>query len=353
MYNVFADFHHASLLQSLILLFERRFGGKVYRPIGREWYDLGYWHVYEHPATVAQFLDIGGANPDGTDPVNQVTEKVDGVFYCHDIDSLQTNKAITHAAFMAMPFDFVIASIPAHIAPFRRLCDAHPSHPKLIYQIGNEWNISPEVARLANGIMASARVDSIPGIPMVQYHQEFDLGVFYPDPPYFIQQQTIRSFVNCFSASEMFLRDYRLFEQIESMMPKWEFRIYGGQCRDGSAHGAQDLADKMRKSRFIWHTKYGGDGYGHIIHNAAALGRPMIVMAKYYNGKLGSDLLTDGETAIFIDGLRPNEIVNKIEAYSNPRAFEQLSRNLYDRFIKVVNFDAESNSIRTFLQNLV
>jgi hypothetical protein len=28
--KVFTDFHHASLLQSFILLFERRFGGNVY-----------------------------------------------------------------------------------------------------------------------------------------------------------------------------------------------------------------------------------------------------------------------------------------------------------------------------------
>jgi hypothetical protein len=78
-YNVFTDFHHASLLQSFILLFEKRLGGNVFRPIGMEWAEKGFWKIYDHPATREQYLGLNGATPDGTPRLNEViggTERV-------------------------------------------------------------------------------------------------------------------------------------------------------------------------------------------------------------------------------------------------------------------------------------
>lgn len=165
--NVFTDFHHASLLNSFILLFERRLGGMVYRPIGLEWAERGFWKVYDHPFTREQFLStkLGIVEPppqmypDGTRPLNIIDKIVDGVYYCQDIDSGYYNKAITIDKFLSLPFDIVIASIPQHIEPFKKLCEIHPNHPKLIYQVGNAWNI--EVG-LAPNIMASALISNVP-----------------------------------------------------------------------------------------------------------------------------------------------------------------------------------------------
>jgi hypothetical protein len=372
MYNVFTDFHHASLLQSFILLFEKRLGGNVYRPIGMEWAENGFWKVYDHPATQAQYLGIGAATPDNTPRLNEVVdqgpgEKIQefgamwtGAYLCHDIDSGQTNKAITFDAFMRGKFDIVIASIPEHIEPFKRLCAIHPSRPKLIYQIGNAW--IPEQG-LATNVMASAKMPPIAGTNFIEYHQEFDTKVFAPpehegkffscDCAYHSPGKRIASFVNVFNAQEHFRHDYQLFTEVERAMPSWSFKSYGGQCRDGAVGPSEVLALEMKHSRFIWHTKAGGDGYGHIIHNAAAVGRPLIVKAEYYKGKMAEPLLIDGVTCITIDGLSISDIVNKINYYNDPARYGILCRAAYDNFTRVVDFDKEFKDLQNFLTNLV
>lgn len=366
--NVFVDFHHASLLNSLIMLFEGRLGGKVYRPIGIEWAERGFWKVYDHPATQAQFLGIGGATPDGSQPLNDVVGKTldyGQVYHCLDIESDQTNKAITLEAFWKMPIDFVVASIPQHIYPFRRLCEEHPNKPKLIYQIGNAWAVSMDERAQLDGVMASAKVPAMwdvagyggKQLPVITYHQEFDLNVFKFHEPMNYQSipakewpaKKISSFVNCFTTDQLFGFDYALFRTIEREMFDWNFRAYGGQCRDGSKNGSVELAAAMAESRFIWHTKAGGDGFGHVIHNAAACGRPLIVRKEYYNGKMANDLLIDGETCIAIDGLSTTDLISKIEYYNQHFIYLNMCRAMRERFQKVVNFDKETEEIKAFL----
>lgn len=361
MYNVLTDFHHASLLNSLIMLFEDRLGGKLYRPIGVEWFEKGFWKIYDHPATVQQYLGINGATPDGTPPLNETSTSSGSVYHCKDIDSGKTNKAITLEGFLSQPFDIVIASIPQHIEPFKRLCEVHPNHPRLIYQIGNTWNVEPDAVK---NVMASALVPNVPeGINFVSYHQEFDLDVFHPGYPAeetetvhslgLPPEHNIFSFVNVFSGQEHLAEDWKLFLTVEDGMPAWNFKSYGGQCRDGAIGGSQALADEMRKARFIWHTKNAGDGYGHIVHNAAAVGRPLIVKKSYYVGKLAEALMVDGQTCINIDGLTPSEIIEKVTFYNEPERYRILCGNTYNNFKRVVNFDLEELNIKKFLSQLL
>lgn len=362
--KVFVDFHHGSLLKSFILLFERRMGGSVYRPIGRQWFEKGFWKIYDHPATVAQYLDIGGATPDGTPKLNEnvgdlAVSSETGLWLCKDIEGDEYNKAITYEAFMQTKIDIVIASIPAHVESFKRLCREHPNRPKLIYQIGNSWTIE---AADAPNIMASALIDGIPPqINFISYHQEFDTNIFSPMSKIVLKDEDtiewpgkdIYSFVNCFNMQPHLESDWRLFQQIEQRMPDWNFKSFGGQCRDGSCDGSRNLAAKMHEARFVWHTKNGGDGYGHVIHNAAAVGRPLITKMLYYSGKMGGKLLKDGETCINIDGLSVDEIINKINYYSNPLRYGDICQNTYNNFKKVCDFDAESTLLQTFLDKLI
>ena len=357
-YNVFTDFHHASLLNSLIMLFEKRLGGQVYRPIGTEWFERGFWKIYDHPATVEQFLGINGATPDGSPPVNNIAAYTgsEDFFYCNDIDSGMTNKAITYNGFMNMDIDIVIASIPAHIEPFARLCELHPNHPKLIYQIGNNWNVPPGVP--VKNVMASAIIrDPIPGgTHFVPYHQEFDLQIFNPVDmvAHPIPGSDIKSFVNCFSIDGLFANDWQLFQHVEKRMPTWTFRAHGGQCRDGAIGPSNKLAGEMRQSKFIWHTKQGGDGYGHVIYNSAAVGRPLITKIGYYVDKMGKELMIDGETCIGIDGLDAEQVANKIIHYSSDHVrYTQMCKNVQANFKKCVDFDSEFTSLQQFLQNLL
>jgi hypothetical protein len=356
MYNVFTDFHHAGLLNSLIMLFEGRLGGNLCRPIGTEWYKQGFWKIYDHPATVEQYLGINGATPDETPRLNDfyypdLQTGFFGVYCCKDIDSGYFNKAITFEAFMNTKFDIVIASIPQHLEPFKRLCEFHPNHPKLIYQIGNAWNI-PAGTSVKN-VMASANVPYSGGMNFIRYHQEFDLNIFRPSNTKVLSNENIYSFVNCFSIQEHFKNDWQLFQEVEKKMSSWNFKAYGGQCRDGAAHGSQELADKMREAMFIWHTKNGGDGYGHVLFNSAAVGRPIITNKAYYRGKLGEKLMIDGETCIDINGLSVDEIINKISNFSNPELYQEMCINVYNNFRKYVDFDKEQKEIELFLAKLL
>lgn len=353
-YNVFTDFHHAGLLHSLILLFEGRLGGKVYRPIGIEWANQGFWDVYPHPATQAQFLtlDQGYRPVDGTPPLNQfvttVPEPEAEVYYCQDIDSGYYNKAITVDTFFKKPIDIVIASIPQHIEPFKRLCMLHPNQPRLVFQIGNSWTIE---AGMAPNIMASAIIHGVPDdINFISYHQEFDTNLFAYDKP--SPSKHIYSFVNMFDLAGHYANDWQLFTQIEKAMPEWTFRAFGGQCRDGAMHGAKEVAKAIKTARFVWHTKYGGDGYGHIIHNVPACGRPLIVKKEYYRDKMAEPLLDDGITCIAIDGLNNDQIVQKVLYYNETERYEAMCKNAYFYFRKVVDFKTEAEKIGEFIQKL-
>ena len=371
MLNIFSDFHHAGLLNSLIMLFEGRLGGNLYRPIGTDWHKNGFWKVFDHPATVEQYLGINGATPDGSPELNNVIGNgarigFDGkrlpIYHCKDIDSKKTNKAITFDGFMNTHIDIVIASIPQHIEPFARLCELHPDKPILIYQVGNSWNVKPAQERLIQGVLSSAKLARKPQVPTIEYHQEFDLNIFVPYfvNPYLTEKyrkenlpaNNIYSFVNCFSQDPLFAFDWHLFTRIEKRMEDWNFKTFGGLCRDGAKGGSRGVAEAMQKARFVWHTKNGGDGYGHIIHNTGAMGKPSIVRKSYYYGKLASDLMIDGETCITIDGLSDQEIIKKITHFSNDEIYSKMCDNVYNNFKAKVNFDDEANQIKLFLTKI-
>lgn len=331
------------------MLFEDRLGGQVYRPIGTDWFDEGYWAIYDHPATVQQYLtlDQGYRPQDGTPPLNMIEEVVEPqfekpyVYYCRDIESNKLNKAVTLETFKTLPIDIVIASVPQHIEPFKKLIARYKPTAKLIFQVGNSWE-----GNYTNNIMASARV-SLANIPnSVVYHQEFDVNIFKPKPGY---STGVNSFINCLNESS----DWPLFLEVENLMPGTEFKSYGGQCRDGSISGSANLARAMQSAQFIWHVKPGGDGYGHVLFNAAACGKPLIVKKSYYVGKFGEDLMVDGETCINIDGMPATEIKAAIEFYSEPKRYAQICRNIYTKFKECVDFNAEEVKLREFLGRLL
>ncbi|MFD0672884.1 hypothetical protein [Cohnella sp. GCM10027633] len=342
---VFADFHHSSLLYSLIMLFEGRMNGSLYRPIGLDWHTQGLWRLSDDPGVVNQYLSIEGATP------LKLKGTIAGLPY-PSVYSYQdegfAHKAITLEAFYRMPVDIVIASVPEHIEPYRRLCAVHPRKPKLIFQIGNPWTIEDRQVR---NVMSSALVRDVPSdIHYIRYHQEFDLTVFHPD--FASPGRHIHAFINCFATADQYVSDWKLFEEIERLMPDWTFRSFGGNCRDGDAAGPAEVARCMKKARFVWHTKNGGDGYGHVIYNSAAVARPMIVRMADYEDKQGIELMSDGITCVAIDGLTPGEIARKIVYYSDERRYAALCHNIRDNFKAKVDFDREGKALKKFIKKL-
>ena len=351
--KVFTDFHHSSLLNSLIMLFEGRLGGQVYRPIGMEWAEKGYWNIYDHPATQLQYLttDQGYRPIDGTPPLNLIQEVInfppadEKLYLCRDIESDRLNKAIDFATFCDMDIDIVIASVPQHVEPFKKLIREHMPKAKLIFQIGNAWTTE---AFDAPNVMASAKIYNVPeNINFVEYHQEFDLNIFRPAVPHYTSNR-VYSFINVLQA----FPDWPLFQELERAMPDWQWRAFGGQCRDGAKNGSIELAQGMRFAKFIWQVKAGGDGYGHVLFNSAAVGRPIIVKKSYYAGKLGEKLMIDGQTCIDIDNKSTHQIAESIQHFSQPGNYEAMCANVRANFQEQVNFDTDLEKIKTFLERL-
>lgn len=325
--RVFSDRHHAGLTQSLRLLFEKRLGYELYFQKGLEWYHEGYWNIYPHPDTAKQYLE----------------RELEGV------------NGITLEEFKNTNFDILIASIPQHIEPFKKLISLYQPQAKLIYQVGNAWNIPNNSV---GNVMASAIIPNIPvQINFVQYHQEFDLDTFYYSPPD-LKSKKIYSFINCLNAVDIYKKDWELFLELERLMPDWEFKSFGGQCRDGAINDNKILADKMREAIFIFHCKSEGDGYGHVIHNAAAVGRSLITRYSDYKNKLAEPLINN-ITSMQVDNKTPQQITEEIQkTYDNETPMvhphlESVSQAIFTQFNNTVNFDAEEQKIRTFLDNLL
>jgi hypothetical protein len=187
--RVLADFHHQDLYYSLQLLFEKRLGWELYRPIGLEWYHEKYWNVYPHIGTAQQYLSLDQAiNPpiglDGPFPEHKLLNKnytfSDGIYYVNDPSKDKLNRGITLEKFKETEFDILVSSIPQHIAPFNGLIRKYHPKAKHIFQVGNAWGHLPGI----NNILAStAKFDTPPNINTCFYHQEFDLDVFRYEPP--------------------------------------------------------------------------------------------------------------------------------------------------------------------------
>ncbi len=338
--KILCDFHHSSLYSSYLYTLEARLGHSVYRQIGEKWFTEGFWKINRQKDTIAQYLATYGYQPvDGTPSLNQVQWVQDGIYYSKDPNTGQIHKAITFDTFMAMDFDVVIASIPQHIAPFMEL--ARRKNAKFVFQVGNEFDFD---YNSVPNLMASIMPRDIK-THHVFYHQEFDTNAFSPAPP--VKNKTISNFMNV-------LRNYpfanKWFLDLEDEMMDYDFNMYGSQNRDGCLTGVQNIANAIKSSRWIFHVKPGGDGYGHCLHNAFACGVPLIVNKRLYEGKLAGRMMND-KTCIIIDGMTPKQAAEYIR--NQEQRHDEMSKEVYTTFTSLVDFDKDAKKIQTFLEELV
>lgn len=353
--RVLADFHHVSLGNSLRLTLGRRLRMHIDRPIGLEWYREGFWAIYDHPDTAKQYLDLEQAftPPDGTPVLNEVDERVGDHYFIRDNEYGWPATAVTLEVFKSLPYDYLICSIPQHIQPFLELRRLYQPNAKVIFQAGNEWplDVLARDFRLneVDGVMASiAPQENHLGIPVVWYHQEFDTSIFKPADNGPTGQ--ISSFINVLDRTP----GWDDFRQLESYTRYFgeTWKSYGGQCRDGCIDGAANLARTIHESEWVFHVKHTGDGFGHIIHNAYACGRPVIIRSSHYQGKLAAGLLVPG-TFIDLDKQTLAEAKNTIHRYhAAPELLQEAGRKAAARFAELVNYDDEAQQIKRFLEVL-
>jgi hypothetical protein len=348
--KVFADFHHDGLYNSLSMLFEDRLGYELYRPIGIDWYTEGYWHIFPHPATAKQYLDIYGPNvyienlhgkpllP--MEKVNAESEKIDDHTYLIRRRNFgRYHKGITLERFKEEDFDLLISSIPPHIEPYSELIKLYHPKAKHIFQVGNSWGYMQNV----KNILSSTAPYEVPDdINIVYYHQEFDLNLFsYVQPT---SHTAINSYIH-------YMHDVDKVDEIRLLLQDWNINTYGAgmpKCLNGMDVVSQAYKD----SAFTWQYKPGGDGYGYGIFCSYACGRPAIVWKSHYQGKLAEKFLIPDKTYIEAEGLTPEELANKLLYFSTPEKHKELCQNAYERFTETVNFDEDFERIKLFLERL-
>ena len=343
--HVFSDTHHAGLYASLHYLLENRLGFELYRPIGIDWFTEGYWKIAEpynnNPATVKQYLEIRSTAEDGTVPLNEVEHTTqEGIYHTWDYNNEYYQKAITLDKFKSMDFDFIIASIPAHIDAYKKLIKDTGSKAKLIYQMGNiGWHENIPWDKIDN-VMASVKEFPVPtGKNVVFYRQEFDTELFNQTDSR--DSFTISSFVNCLPNPELFL-------QLEGLLPEYSFKSFGITCRDGIKHSVREIAKEMASASWGYHFKPYGDGFGHIIHNWMCAGKPILVNLDDYKDKLAGELLEDMVTCVDIshrDVVKTAGIVRELQE----KGYEDMRKNIYKRFSEVVDYKKDAENVRAFL----
>lgn len=332
----------------------------VYRPIGMEWFDEGFWAINDQRDTAEQFLSLDQAYEprDQTPALNKITydrdellgeRAEDGVHYVADPGNLSHHRACTLEFFKQNEFQYVIASIPAHVPIFERLIAEFMPKAKLIIQIGNEW---PEHLFAGHNVLASVKPRQYSeGTNAMFYHQEFDLDIFRSTP--LTINKKIYSFINCMQQQmPLAWSDFTGLEMLLKARSGFEFKSYGGQCRDGNMNGPAELADKMREAMMIFHVKEGGDGFGHIIYNAYAVGRPIITRRRFYKDRLAEELLVPG-TYIDLDEDNLPAAFNKINRlHYMPEKLIEMGERAAARFREVVNYEKESEEIQLWLNQL-
>lgn len=334
--NVLIDYHHGGLFNSLYLLFEQRLGHKVFRPIGTDWYANGYFRVAEPygnpPDTIGQYLDINEREWDSHKNLNGDYKLKDDIYHVYDPENKLTHRAVTLEKFKEMQFDIVLASHPLH-ENWIELLKFQPKA-KFIQQVGNEH----QTTNAKNVLCSVWQYEKKDDQNVIYYHQEFKPFKYTPPK----NHNTINSFV-------LSMQERELFFIYKSALPEFKMKGYGLGSPDGPV---ENLEKEMRDSAFGWHIKV-WDGYGHLIHQWASMGRPLIVKGSYYEGKTGGLLLEDGVTCIDLDKHTFDENIELIKQASQPQNHIKLCQKMRERFDKVCDFDREAKEIKEWLDYLV
>lgn len=345
--KIFADLHHTDLYASFHYLFEDRLGHELYRPIGHDWFKQGYWKIAapygDNPATIDQYLKINSKPKDGTPQLNQTEKIEEDIHYIWDGHRDFHQKAITLDKFLSMDFDVIIASIPDHIEAYKKLIKDHNLKAKLIYHIGNiGWHDHIPWTEVDN-IMASVKeFPTLPEKNVVFYRQEFDLDLFKPVNE---TKNQITSFVNI-------LPNAFTWDTMAAKMPEYEWKAYGISSPDGIISDIRQLAGIMRESKFGYHYKPQGDGYGHIIHNWMAVGRPVLVGLYDYADKLAGEMLVDMETCINISIRSPGQVAAIVHDITHDGRYEIMVENVKKKFKEMVDFEKDAKKVELFLKFL-
>jgi hypothetical protein len=322
--NVLVDKHHADLFHGLQILFEDHLGHQVYTPIGHDWWDAGYWQFgqgYGDDRLAQQFLN----------PVGWET----GVWHDpHHPD--RSICGVTLGQARRMDWGYVVATVQDNQRGFHRFAQEHDA--RYVLQVGNtnqyvDWSLDP----LA---IVSSEVP-IQGKGVVIHQPMSEIFTYRKPKP----SKVIRSFVNCFNSTPCI----DPFVSIGYQLPEFTFYTHGIDGSDGDVQTVSEIADLMAGSLFGWHDKVQGDGFGHVIHDWAATGRPVIGHASHYSGLMGERFWRDLETCIDLDKHPIPEVAEMVrEIAADPKRHRAMCEAIRAEFDQI-DWDRETEAVRGLL----
>ncbi len=136
---------------------------------------------------------------------------------------------------------------------------------------------------------------------------------------------------------------------LKDKLRDYTFKSYGVACEEGKIYPKRKYIREMLDSSFVFQSKGPWEGYGHTLHNAMCLGRPLIIKADDYRDKLAEPLLIKDETYLEMDDSLPE----KIKFFSNPERLRAMSANCERLFHQYIDFDQEFLQIKKFLSELI
>lgn len=284
--KVLVDRHHAGLYRSMQLLGDR-LGWDIFTPIGHEWWDEGYWSfgrwTYPDDRLAQQYL-LAAQEPDNEFPDMPIAY-------------------VTLEQAKAMRWDLIVATLQDNQDGFARF--ARETGAQFVVQVGNtgqqiNWGLDPIVINSSEMPILGRGV---------YYHQPMD-PIAFAEPT---EIRTAASFVNCMTSMGSC---WDLLERAKHEIP---VAVHGIDGPDGVIKPLTRSIEMMAAVGWGWHDKAHGDGFGHVIHAWAAVGRPLIGHASHYKGKMAEGLWIDGETCIDLDRHSVAEAVEIVRSVSPER----------------------------------
>jgi hypothetical protein len=320
--NVLADRHHAGLWESLELL-AKRLGWTLYTPKGLLWYSSGVWNFGRYhwgdDRLAQQFL-----NPDQPDH--------DPEFPDRKINLISLPEALE------IEWDLVIATVEDNQLGFYQFAKEHNA--RYAVHVGNT---NQRIETAFNPLILNA--SEAPG--GVHIGEEFDSdGLFrYCDPVRRLTPEPwVASFVNCFNS----MATWPLFEEAKALASDINWSVYGIDGPDGVLKPIARLAGTMAANDWAWHDKEHGDGFGHVLHYWAAIGRPLIGHGHHYAGKNGHRYWRDLETCIDLDKHSVAEAVEIIRTIT-PEKHAEMCRAIRAEFDRETDWAADAADVAAAL----
>ncbi len=346
--KVLADYHHHDLWESLELLCAR-LGWTLYRPIGMDWFEQGYWNherKWHGDAIARQYLQIWE------------TDEVDGLRPYRRLDASHGRryKLLSLDAARDIRPDIVLSTLAHNHEGFHRF--AQEVGAKFGLQIGNvrfgEQDMAEDRWDLADFGLVSGYMPAPVSKPHVVYHQEFSLEDFRPAPPPRGERFRVSSFVQCYPESPT----WPAWVETASLSPDLDWRCYGAygaapldEWAAGNIDRCAAVGDEMRASDVAWHAKAWSDGYGYVIHTWHSVGRPMFGIRDYYKDQMGGALWLEGVTAFDIASRSHDEVIGILRRLRDDDDFHlRTCEASATRFREVVNFDEEEQQIRRMFE---